>query len=155
MSGSPWDASPPPPGAHPPPPIPVSTEPLRALGVTLIVYNSLAILHRAADLVLWGAMKIMVQEQAKHDPGMRQLQPLLDSPLVTALDWVGLPLAVFALVGSIYLLRGRVFGLAMAAVIVTMVNPGGACCCLFGTGLGIWGLVVLLRPEVQEIFNRP
>lgn len=53
--------------------------------------------------------------------------------------------------GGSSMMSGRFYGLAMAASILAMVNIG-ACCCLPGLPVGIWSLIVLMRPEVKAAF---
>ena len=56
----------------------------------------------------------------------------------------------FVLVGAIRMLRLQSRSMAMAACIVAMVPC--SCCCLLGVPFGIWGLVVLSKPEVKSAF---
>jgi hypothetical protein len=52
--------------------------------------------------------------------------------------------------GSICMLQRRVYAMAMTGTIVAMLPCN--CCCVFGLPFGIWGLVMLTKPEVQEAF---
>jgi hypothetical protein len=52
--------------------------------------------------------------------------------------------------GSICMLQRRVYALAMTATIVAMLPCN--CCCVFGLPFGIWGLVILSKPEVRDAF---
>ena len=146
----------PPPPSHDPPPPPIevaSPQVLKPVGITLVVYNSLSICQSLFSVAALGAVQKMIAEMAKQDPQMKPAADLYNQPWLGAMNWVGLFLGIIALVGSIQLLRGRNYGLAMTGAIVTLINPGGACCCLFGIGFGIWALVVLLKPEAQAVFN--
>jgi hypothetical protein len=148
----------PPPPANEPPPAPnesASHQSLKPVGILLVVYNSLTVFSGLVSVLIWPHLPRFFAEMAKKDPNMRGVAELYKSPWISPLNWVGLVLGTVALIGSIYLLRGRNYGLAMTGAIVTMINPGGCCCCLFGTALGIWGLVVMMRPEAQAAFNRP
>jgi predicted Zn finger-like uncharacterized protein len=66
-------------------------------------------------------------------------------------DILGIALAVLILVGALKMKSLSSYGLAMTACIVSMV-PCHACCCL-GLPFGIWGLVVLNKPEVKDAFS--
>jgi hypothetical protein len=44
------------------------------------------------------------------------------------------------------------YGLAMAASIIAMI-PCVSPCCLLGLPIGIWALVVLMKPEVKSAFH--
>ena len=145
---------PPPSNEPPPPPLEVaSPQLLKPVGITLVVYNALSICQSLVSVAALGAVQKMFTEMAKQDPQMKQVADLYNQPWIGATNWAGLVLAILGLVGSIYLLRGRNYGLAMTGAIVTMINPGGACCCLLGIGFGIWALVVLVKPEAQAVFN--
>jgi hypothetical protein len=149
--------TPPPPANEPPPPPHewASPQSLKPAGITLVVYNSLSVLSGLMSVAMWPFLQRTMSEAAKKQPEMKQVAEMYQLPWLTAVNWMGLVLSIVALIGSIYLLRGRNYGLAMTGAIVTMVNPGGCCCCLVGTALGIWGLVVMLRPDSQAAFNRP
>jgi predicted Ser/Thr protein kinase len=93
--------------------------------------------------------------------------PLLVVPLAWyGLSWQGLPrlnaavavalllspfvLSGIVLVGSLRMMRLQSYGLAIAAAILAMiVTPGN----VIGFPIGIWALVVLLRPEVRAAFD--
>lgn len=57
----------------------------------------------------------------------------------------------FVVFGAIKMMRLQSFGLAMAACIIALLPC--QCCCLFGLPFGIWGLVVLNKPEVKSQFE--
>jgi hypothetical protein len=57
----------------------------------------------------------------------------------------------FVLFGAVKMMRLQSRGLAMAACIVAMIPPN--CCCILGLPFGIWGLVVINKPEVKSHFT--
>jgi hypothetical protein len=61
-------------------------------------------------------------------------------------------IAGVVLFGAIKMKRLENHGLAMAASILAMI-PCLSPCCLLGLPLGIWALVVLLKPEVKSAFH--
>jgi hypothetical protein len=65
---------------------------------------------------------------------------------------VGLLLDVLILVGALSMLKLQRWGLALAACILA-IFCGNACCCPIGLVAGIWGLVVLVKPEVKSAFR--
>ena len=65
---------------------------------------------------------------------------------VIGLCWGGI-----ILTGALKLKRLESYGYAMTAAIVAMVPCSG--CCILGLPFGIWGLIVLGRPEVQDQFS--
>ncbi len=58
---------------------------------------------------------------------------------------------IIILIGSIKMKKCQSHGLAMAASILCILCDWG-CCCL-GIGAGIWGIVVLSKPEVKAVFR--
>jgi hypothetical protein len=54
--------------------------------------------------------------------------------------------------GAIQMLRRRMYGVALMGAILPIINCGNNCCCL-GLPLGIWALIILLRPEVKDAFT--
>ena len=61
-------------------------------------------------------------------------------------------LSLVLAVGSIQMLRLRMYPFAMVSCFLSMLNFGNLCCCA-GLVFGVWGLVVLFRPEVREAFQ--
>jgi predicted Zn finger-like uncharacterized protein len=64
---------------------------------------------------------------------------------------IGLCFAILILVGGLRMKRLENYGLAMTACIFALLPCGN--CCIIGLPLGIWGLVVLNRPEVKNSFS--
>jgi hypothetical protein len=60
--------------------------------------------------------------------------------------------SVIVVVGAIMMMRLQMWGLALTAAIVAMVNIGN-CCCLLGLPFGIWSLVVLCKEDVKSAFG--
>lgn len=65
----------------------------------------------------------------------------------------------FAILGGVVLFGGikmknlQSYGLAMAATIIAMLPCTVGWCCVLGLPLGIWALVVLMKPEVKAAFQ--
>jgi predicted Zn finger-like uncharacterized protein len=64
---------------------------------------------------------------------------------------IGLAFAVVILLGAVKMKKLESYGLCMTACILAMLPCGN--CCLLGLPFGIWGLVVLNKPEVKEAFS--
>jgi hypothetical protein len=60
--------------------------------------------------------------------------------------------ALGTVLGAVSMLRLRWYGLAVTGSILAMLNFG-ECCCLLGLPVGIWSLIVLMRPEVRQSFS--
>lgn len=146
----------------PPPALRIDTYPSASMAVkpaaiAMIVYNALSAVHGLLAIPFVVAYRAFIDEMAKQTPELRDIAELLHRPAVVvtvvALLVVGLLASILGIVGGVCMLRVRGYGLAMTAAIVTMVSPGG-CCCVIGIAIGIWAMVVLMKPEVQSAFNR-
>ena len=65
---------------------------------------------------------------------------------------VGIAVAAFIIFAALKMKELRQWELSLAASIVAMI-PCISPCCILGLPIGIWALVVLLRPEVKEAFH--
>lgn len=74
-----------------------------------------------------------------------------DDAAMLAMFSVSFVLTLIATFGSIQMLRQRSYGLAMTAVIITLL-PTGCIWCL-SLPFGIWALIVLLDPQVRAAFH--
>jgi hypothetical protein len=59
---------------------------------------------------------------------------------------------LIVIAGSFAMMRLRARGFCFTAMVMQIIPCAGPCC-LFGLPVGIWGLVVLSRPEVREAFE--
>jgi len=66
--------------------------------------------------------------------------------------FVALVMCTLIMIGAINMRYRRRRGLAILSCILAMVNLN-QCCCVIGLPLGIWGLIVLLNPEVARAFE--
>jgi hypothetical protein len=64
----------------------------------------------------------------------------------------GLCLAVIILLGALKMMKLQSYGMAMTAAIVAMLPC--TLCCIMGLPVGIWALVVLMKPEVKAAFGQ-
>ena len=65
---------------------------------------------------------------------------------------VGLVIAGFIIYAALKMKDMKQWSLAVAASILAMI-PCISPCCIIGLPIGIWALVVLMRPEVKEAFD--
>jgi predicted PurR-regulated permease PerM len=70
--------------------------------------------------------------------------------IVTSL--IGLAMAVVVFMGASKMKNLQSYGFAMAATVIAMIPCIGPCCIL-GLPIGIWALVILLKPEVKGAFQ--
>lgn len=65
---------------------------------------------------------------------------------------VEIAVAAFIIFAALKMRELRQWELSLAASIIAMI-PCVSPCCILGLPIGIWALVVLLRPEVKEAFR--
>jgi len=58
-----------------------------------------------------------------------------------------------AFVGALRMKQLRSYNFAMTAAIIAIVPCTTYICCILATPLGIWALVVLMKPEVKAAFR--
>jgi len=79
------------------------------------------------------------------------LANMFSGGLGIVLNIVGLAVAGLIVYGAMQMMKLQKYGLSMAATIAAMV-PCISPCCILGLPLGIWALVVLMKPEVKAAF---
>lgn len=70
----------------------------------------------------------------------------------TASSFIGILVAAFIIFASLKMRELRQYELSIAASIIAMI-PCISPCCILGLPIGIWCLVVLLRPEIKAAFK--
>jgi hypothetical protein len=69
-----------------------------------------------------------------------------------ALNVLGLAVSGLIIFASGKLRRLQSYGMVMAATIISMVPCLSPCCCV-GLPVGVWILIVLMKPEVKSAFH--
>jgi len=64
---------------------------------------------------------------------------------------IGLAIYAFIIWAALQMKALRKWNISVAGTIAAMLPC--SCCCLIGLPIGIWGLVVLLKPEVKSAFS--
>jgi len=72
--------------------------------------------------------------------------------IIMAVVWVIVDVVIF--MGAMKMKNLQSRGFAMAAAILAMIPcvGGHPCCCVLGLPIGIWALIVLMKPEVKAAF---
>ena len=65
---------------------------------------------------------------------------------------IGIIMCIVTLLGAVKMKNLQSYGLAMTACILAMLPCHS--CCLLGIPFGIWGLVMLSKPEVKDAFSQ-
>lgn len=84
-------------------------------------------------------------------PGADQMMSMLSGGLGIVFGLIGLAIGAVILFGAMKMRKLESYGLSMAAAILAMI-PCLSPCCILGLPLGIWALVVLMKPEVKQSF---
>jgi len=119
--------------------------------IALIITSALAIglyLIRGLKLLIVGGALAQGNMPANIPPVVRSL---LQGPIAGLVCLVIVAINAFVLFGAIKMSRLQNHTLAFIACIVAMLPCGF--CCVLGLPFGIWGLVVLNKPEVKSQFQ--
>ena len=119
--------------------------------IFIIVLASLGLLAG-----IFGAVNALVSDPPPVDPDapemMRQFAQGQVGPVAAAMQAFFVVLNIGIILGGVFMLRFKMWPLALGASILSMLNFGN-CCCVFGIPVGIWALVILLMPDVREAFR--
>jgi hypothetical protein len=73
-------------------------------------------------------------------------------PIGIASNLVNIVIGVLILIGGLKMRKLESYGLVMTAAILSII-PCTTSCCLVGIPIGVWAVVVLMRPEVKSAFH--
>ena len=77
--------------------------------------------------------------------------PMMSGAMGIATTLISIGVGVLIIYAALQMKKLQSYGLAMAGTIVAMI-PCISPCCILGLPIGIWALVVLLKPEVKAAF---
>ena len=123
---------------------------LNVPAILLLVSGGLGILLRLVGMVSGGGSNPMMAELAR-DPKFAQIAQMSSGPANIAGNLLGIALSGFVIFGALKMRNLQGHGLALGAAIVSII-PCSGCCCI-GLPVGIWALVLLLKPEVKGQFQ--
>ena len=121
---------------------------LNVPSILLLVSGGLGVLLRLAGMV--GGSNPMMAKLAS-DPKFAQYAAMSSGPANIIGNLVGIALSGFVIFGALKMRNLQGHGLALGAAIVSII-PCSGCCCI-GLPVGIWALVLLLKPEVKGQFQ--
>ena len=84
--------------------------------------------------------------------GSQGMPNMLSGGIGAVINVIGLIMAVVVFMGALKMKNAESYGFAMAAAIIAMI-PCVSPCCLLGLPLGIWAIIVLVKPEVKAAFQ--
>ncbi len=127
---------------------------LNVPAILLLVSGALGVLLRLASMVGGGANQTLMNELAK-DPrfaqAVAQAGSMSSGPANIAFSLLGIALSGFVIFGALKMRNLQGHGVALGAAIVAII-PCGGCYCI-GIPVGIWALVLLLKPEIKSQFQ--
>lgn len=136
-----------------PPPPPVDRAAVAAKvkppAIALIVLGALTIVSAGINLAMGPeGMRPMLEQVLKMQGEEldRALQSARAGGIVMGILLLGG--AVLTLIAGIKMAKLQSWGLAVAGASVALVNCPNFCCCL-GLPIGIWALLVLMKPDVK------
>ncbi|MFW6051054.1 MAG: hypothetical protein ACODAU_07760, partial [Myxococcota bacterium] len=131
-----------------PGPAPDAAQRVQTPAIALIVYAALGAAFQVLGLILsaTGAGLEMIE---------RQLPPevAFGGGLAIAQNVVSLLVAGGVIYGALQMKQLRSHTLAIvgaALACIPFINP---CCCLIGLPLGVWAIVVLVKPEIKAAYQ--
>jgi hypothetical protein len=135
---------------------------LSLLWVLYETFNTLAIAYYVSANEIKERMNAGRDDYLRQNPG--QAWPLPD---LSADEWkrfavgfngglgaLGLITTIILTLGGVRMMQLRSYGLCIFASITAMVPCISCTGCCFGQVVGIWAIIVLLRPEVKFLFQR-
>jgi hypothetical protein len=121
--------------------------------IALIITSGLGIAY-----YLFSAAMVFLGQGGMHRPLPANIPPEWQSfiegsrgPLAGVLQLFFAATAGFILFGGLKMMKLQGHTLAIITCIIAMLPCG--CCCIFGLPFGIWGLVVLNKPDVKSQFS--
>lgn len=132
-----------------PTPTPAGAEQVNGPAIGLIVVAVLGALAQVAALIMnLAGASFMAHSRMPQEAWANMFSGTMG--VVSSI--IGILVSGLILLGAMKMKKLESYGLAMAATILAMV-PCVSPCCLLGLPIGIWALVVLLKPEVKSAFH--
>ncbi len=85
-------------------------------------------------------------------PQLQEYLKMMSGSLGLVVNFIALALAAFFIFASTKMKKLESYGLVVTATILSMIPCTSSCCCV-GLPVGIWVLVVLMKPEVKSAFR--
>jgi hypothetical protein len=132
--------------------------------IILIVVAAIGILgdlYMVVSTLLTGqvAKEQMEAQMKAQNPNMPPDQAEMMTKMTGYVTKAGVPAYIILLLihavilfGAIRMMKLRSYGLAMTSSVLGTI-PCLSPCCVVGIPFGIWGLIVLMKPEVKQAFQ--
>lgn len=145
--------APPPPPAGSPPPTGNVAQQVQGPAIGLIVTAAIGIIFGLISLAsnLMGAGMAGLEDIGGMDE-MSRYVTYMSGGLGILMALISLGISGFIIWAALQMKDLRNWTLAVTASILAMIPCIGPCC-LIGVPIGIWSLVVLMKPEVKAVFT--
>ena len=127
--------------------------PAIAMLVVAILYALMSAFGVLANLFHWG-VGAFGQGSRDLPPEVMKMMQNVGGPIGVVVAVAQLALSGFYIFVSTKLRKLESYGLVMTATILFMLpclTP--SCCCILGLPIGIWTLVIIMKPEVKSAFR--
>ena len=144
---------PPPPPSMPPPPMggAMAAQQVQGPAMGLLVTAGLALLFTVLGLVMnIAGVGMSGLSGMGGSAATDQYMSMMSGGVGIVVSLLGLALYGFVLWGALQMKQLRNWNIAMGASIAAMLPC--SCCCIIGLPIGIWSLIVLMKPEVKSAF---
>ena len=138
------------PGAYPPQP--TAAEQVRLPATLLLVTGILGAVGQAISLLFTLLGTGIDLASANLGPSEEALASAMSGTAAVVFAVVGLLTAAFIVYGSLKMKELESHSLSVAAAVVALI-PCVSPCCLLGLPVGIWSLVLLVKPEIKAAFR--
>jgi len=144
-------------GYQPPPPsggggYQVASAKVAGPAIGLIIVAAIGICFQILGILWKLFMGAVAMSQMENDMPMAGMRNFMMGPLGIVLGFVGILIGVLILVGGMKMKNLENYNLSMLVTILVMI-PCLSPCCILGIPIGIWGLIVLLDPNVKAAFR--
>jgi len=120
--------------------------------ITMIVLAALSLLFNLIEIVFQPLGRLL--DEALHELHYSGRSDFAFGTVLNVFSTLlSLAIAATVLFGGFQMLRKRSWVLALTAAILMMVPCLGPCCPI-GIPVGVWALVILLKPEVRQALER-
>ena len=131
---------------------PAASSRVQGPAIALIIVAALNFVLAVVALIMNVAGGQMRQFPPTGNPELEKLLQSTSGIAGAIFNVISMGIAAVILVGALKMKNLQNYGLAMAATILAMI-PCLSPCCLIGLPIGIWSLVMLLKPEVKTAFH--
>jgi len=150
----PMYSPPPPPIAPPPPPMGAgAAQQVQGPAIGLLVVGALGVLAQLIGLAanIFGVGMSGLQDMGGGSAATDRYLQYFSGGIGIVVGIIGLAIYGFVIWAALQMKQLRKWTLAVVASIAAMLPC--SCCCIVGLPIGIWALIVLMKPEVKSAFS--